>query len=72
MPTRIPIYRDDMFERLDKDKESLRWMLSADKAELLDEMNRLTQLILDKLEPYKEPPIDTSNTGGLPLKSKKK
>ena len=67
MPTRIPIYRDEIFERLDKDK-----------AELKKEMNDLALLILAKLEPYKEPPIDTSNTGGFlnssgfPLKSKKK
>lgn len=47
----IPIDRDELFARLDKDKESLRWKLDADKAELKDEMNRLTQLILAKLEP---------------------
>lgn len=61
MPTRIPIYRDDMFARMDKDK-----------AEMKKEMNDLALLILAKLEPYTEPPIDTSNTACLPMKSKKK
>ena len=40
MPTRIPIYRDEIFDRLDKDK-----------AELKKEMNDLALLILKKLEP---------------------
>ena len=43
MPTRIPIYRDDMFERMDKDKADIL-------AKLKKEMNDLTLLILAKLE----------------------
>ena len=31
MPTRIPIYRDDMFERMDKDKEELQNKLNLIK-----------------------------------------
>ena len=44
MPTRIPIYRDELFARLDKDKAEI-------KAELKKEMNDLALLILNKLEP---------------------
>jgi len=39
MPTRIPIYRDDIFARLDKDK-----------AEIKREINDVALLILAKLE----------------------
>jgi len=39
MPTRIPIYRDDIFARLDKDK-----------AEIKKEINNIALLILAKLE----------------------
>lgn len=44
MPTRIPIYRDDMFERMDRNKAEIL-------AELKQEMNNLVLLILAKLEP---------------------
>ena len=44
MPTRIPIYRDELFARLDKDKAEI-------KAELKKEMNDIALLILNKLEP---------------------
>ena len=44
MPTRIPIYRDDMFERMDKDKAEI---LAATKKEI----NDVALLILAKLEP---------------------
>ena len=40
----IPIDRDELFARLDKDKAEI-------KAELKKEMNDLTLLILAKLEP---------------------
>jgi len=40
MPTRIPIYKAEIFEKLDKDKEEIK-----------KEMNDLTLLILAKLEP---------------------
>ncbi len=39
MPTRIPIYRDDIYARLDKDK-----------AEIKREINDVALLILKKLE----------------------
>ena len=39
MPTRIPIYKAEIFEKLDKDKEEIK-----------REMNDLTLLILAKLE----------------------
>ena len=39
MPTRIPIYRDDMFERMDKDK-----------AEIKREINDVALLILKRLD----------------------
>jgi len=39
MPTRIPIYKAEIFEKLDKDKEEIK-----------KEMNDLTLLILAKLE----------------------
>ena len=43
MPTRIPIYKAEIFEKLDKDK-----------AEIKREMNDLTLLILKKFEQYRE------------------
>ena len=55
MPTRIPIYRDDMFERMDKDKadikveldEILRYQKNFD-SEIFCSLSRLEEKI-DKL-----------------------
>ena len=59
MPTRIPIYRDDMFERMDRDK-----------AELKKEMNDLTLLILAKLESCVYEPKEFKRATIVPLKKK--
>ena len=59
MPTRIPIYRDEIFERLDKDK-----------AELKKEMNDLALLILAKLEPCVCEPKEIKKATIVPLKKK--
>ena len=49
MPTRIPIYKAEIFEKLDKDKEEIK-----------REMNDLTLLILAKLEPCECGPKEVS------------
>ena len=43
MPARIPIYKAEIFEKLDKDKEEIK-----------REMNDLTLLIIKKFEQYRE------------------
>jgi len=62
MPTRIPIYRDDMFERMDRDKAEIL-------AKLKKEMNDLTLLILAKLEPCVCQPKEVKKP--LPITKKK-
>ena len=64
MPTRIPIYRDDMFERMDKDKAEI---LAATKKEI----NDVALLILAKLEPCVcEEPKEVKKATIVPLKKK--
>ena len=63
MPTRIPIYRDDMFERMDRDKAEIL-------AKLKKEMNDLTLLILAKLEPCVCEPKEFKKATIVPLKKK--
>jgi len=61
MPTRIPIYEEGLFARLD-----------ADKAELKREINDVALLILKRLEPNKcEPCIDKPKIHIQPMKKKK-
>ena len=59
MPTRIPIYRDDMFERMDRDK-----------AELKKEINDVALLILAKLESCVCEPKEVKKATIVPLKKK--
>ena len=63
MPTRIPIYRDDIYKRLDEDKAEII-------ANLKKEMNDLALLILAKLEQPKVN-IEKPKISIQPMKKKK-
>lgn len=63
MPTRIPIYRDDIYKRLDEDKAEII-------ANLKKEMNDLALLILAKLEQPKVN-IEQPKVSIQPMKKKK-
>ena len=62
MPTRIPIYRDDMFERMDRDKaelkveldEILRYQKNFD-SEIFCSLSRLEEKIDNLSEIFKQP-----------------